>query len=787
MWAAACASTLGVCRRCRLARSARSSGGLEATRNDGTSPRSSSRPQRDAGGCDSRAGAPLAASSSWCATSRRRDSIGSPPTQSKRGGRLPLFGGMLLAALAVLTTGCAGTGFGSGPGGSEVIRLRPVSKPSRFALANKCWTMTSQRPLGLVSPAGSGYRSRRSKARAGRFYLKPTRLGAYLLYDQDRMLVTAAGKRKVSRTGGAKSSAVWAVRRAPGHDLHLVSTVNERKLAVSPARRLTLVAAKRSGPRTRFDFSRAHGCKRYPEARTGARGRPFKGTRANGTVKGFADAHLHITTELRAGGQVIFGRSFAPSGIPRALSAAGDARVHGEDGSLDITGNLLRNGTPIGTHDTHGWPTFAGWPTFDTITHQQTYYVWLKRMWKAGMRVTVAQTVEDEPLCRLEPRRSHSCDETEAIKLQIKRLKKLQNYVDAQSGGPGRGWFRIVRNPRQARRVIERGKLAVLIGIESSNLLGCSEFMDEPQCTRADIDRGIREYRRLGVRTMFVSHWVDNAFAGAALEGGSRGSFIGIMQALQTGEYFETGPCPEPGQGEEVDPLGLGILEFLSDFFPGAGEVLGIPIPDYPAGKQCNVKGLTDLGRYLIRHMMANHMLIEVDHMSERARLTVLNMAEKRDYPLVSSHTDTGGAWTPSDLRRLYALGGFATATPAESPELAEKILRLRPYRSPGRVFGVGLGTDTGGFSELPGPREDAGQNPLKYPFRSYEGDVKFTRERSGQRTFDLNADGVAHYGLFADLLADMQHQKRGRKAMPVLFRSAEAYLDTWRRAYRHG
>jgi hypothetical protein len=185
--------------------------------------------------------------------------------------------------------------------------------------------------------------------------------------------------------------------------------------------------------------------------------------------------------------------------------------------------------------------------------------------------------------------------------------------------------------------------------------------------------------------------------------------------------------------------------------------------------------------------MMASHMLIEVDHMSERARLTVLNMAEKRDYPLVSSHTDTGGAWTPSDLRRLYALGGFATATPAESPELAEKILRLRPYRSPGRVFGVGLGTDTGGFSELPGPREDAGQDPLKYPFRSYEGDVTFTRERSGQRTFDLNTDGVAHYGLFADLLADMQHQERGRKAMPVLFRSAEAYLDTWQRAYRHG
>ena len=37
----------------------------------------------------------------------------------------------------------------------------------------------------------------------------------------------------------------------------------------------------------------------------------------------------------------------------------------------------------------------------------------------------------------------------------------------------------------------------------------------------------------------------------------------------------------------------------------------------------------------------------------------------------------------------------------------------------------------------------------------------------------------MAHYGLFADLLADM----RGSKALPPLFRSAEAYLRTWQRA----
>jgi microsomal dipeptidase-like Zn-dependent dipeptidase len=683
----------------------------------------------------------------------------------------------ILGALAVL--GLTGTALGR-------ISPHAAKPPSKFALANHCWAIASVSNGRFVATRGDGYRVKpRSKAKAAAVYLKPTRLGAYLVYDQDRLLMTATGRRSVGRAHRLGNAAQWAPKPASGRTFTIVSTASRRKLAVKPGGGwLRLVARGASSRRTRFRFQRARHCRRYPEARSGARGKPFKGTRPNGDVIGFADAHLHITAELRAGGRVIHGRSFARYGITRALG--GDARDHGPDGSLDVTGNLLRNGTPFGTHDTHGWPTFAGWPVHDTITHQQTYYVWLKRMWKAGMRLVVAQTVEDEPLCRLEPRRSHSCDETRTIKLEIKRLKELQDYVDAQSGGPGRGWFRIVRNPTQARRVIERGKLAVLIGIESSNLLGCSEFKDQPQCTRADIDRGIREYRRLGVRTMFVAHWVDNAFSGAALEGGSRGAFISVLQALQTGEYFETAPCPERGQGEEVAPLGEGVLKFLRRFFPAAGRVIGIPIPSYPAGKQCNAKGLTDLGRYLIRRLMANHMLIEVDHMSERARLTVLNMAEKRDYPLVSSHTGTGGFWTPSDLRRLYALGGFVTARPDQAPELADSIVSLCGFQPGGHRSGVGLGTDTGGFSELPGPA-DGIQNPLSYPFRSFKGDVKFTRERTGTRTFDFNKDGVAQYGQFADLLADVQRQKRGKRALPILFKSAEAYIDTWRRAYEHG
>jgi hypothetical protein len=446
------------------------------------------------------------------------------------------------------------------------------------------------------------------------------------------------------------------------------------------------------------------------------------------------------------------------------LSADGDASTHGSTGVLDLTGNLLRHGIPVGTHDNHGWPTFKGWPVHDTITHQQVYYVWLKRAWMDGMRLIVAQTVEDHALCAIEVRRVRSCDELQSIAGQVERLREMQDYIDAQSGGPGRGWFRLVYDPGEARRVIEAGKLAVVIGVESSDPFGCGEFLGRAQCTKGDVDRGLDEFYRLGVRTMFPVHWVDNAFAGVALEDGARGTFINALNVAQTGLPFSTETCTHPGEVEQTH------------------SVVSLP----GSTPQCNTRGLTDLGAYLIRRMIAKHMLIEADHMSEKTRNTVLAMAEASDYPLVSSHNGTGGSWSPSQLRILSSLCGMVAVTPATAPELANKILALSGHKNSRCYFGVGLGTDTGGLGSQPGPRATASHNPLRYPFRSYDGRVEFVRERTGDFVYDLNAHGVAHYGLIPDLVADIQQGNGDRNALPLLFRSAEAYLQTWQRAVSH-
>ncbi len=303
--------------------------------------------------------------------------------------------------------------------------------------------------------------------------------------------------------------------------------------------------------------------------------------------------------------------------------------------------------------------------------------------------------------------------------------------------------------------MIEQGKLAVVIGIESSDLFGCSEFRGRPGCTRADIDRGLELYHRLGVRTMFPVHWVDNAFGGAALEGGGQGQVIAGLQVRQTGEPFRTETCSRPGEIEQ--PAGGGL----------------------PA--QCNSLGLTSLGAYAIRRMMADahddrgrpHEREDARHRDAIARPTTTRWSRATTAP--------GEPGLPAQLRGPVPPGRDGRRHSGHGAERGAQDPGAGALPAPGRYFGVGLGTDTGGLGSLPGPRPDAAAHPLHYPFRSYDGKVEFVRERTGEFTYDLNIEGVAHYGLLPDLIADIQQGHGDRPG------AAAAVPTRPRRIWRRG
>jgi hypothetical protein len=80
----------------------------------------------------------------------------------------------------------------------------------------------------------------------------------------------------------------------------------------------------------------------------------------------------------------------------------------------------------------------------------------------------------------------------------------------------------------------------------------------------------------------------------------------------------------------------------------------------------------------------------------------------------------------------------------------------------------------------------------VRYPFTLFRGaewgaefadvsPVTFDRQVTGERVYDINAEGWAHYGLVADIVEEVRVEG-GAAALNALYHSAEAYLQMWER-----
>ena len=179
--------------------------------------------------------------------------------------------------------------------------------------------------------------------------------------------------------------------------------------------------------------------------------------------------------------------------------------------------------------------------------------------------------VDNETLCELqrnavgEPTRD--CNSMNNAGRQAGTMYGMENYIDAQYGGPGKGFFQIVHSPAEAREVIKDGKIAVVLGIEISNLFDCKlnyklgrmkEPFEEPadgsgladdaslpaentyNCTTEEglpnsILTQMERIHGWGVRQIISIHEFDNAFGG-------NGIFDGLV--LNLGNRENTGGIP---------------------------------------------------------------------------------------------------------------------------------------------------------------------------------------------------------------------------------------------------
>lgn len=668
---------------------------------------------------------------------------------------------------------------------------------TRYGYNNQCVVIQDAVSRGFVIQKGSGWavgaEPQQSVDQAHAFFLKPSALGEYLLYTEGRQLLTADTNVSVSELSQANPLALWTLKvlgdktayprqpqmgeeASPAEiaayrnfkdpliqgDVFELTSHDGRALAVSNSGFLTSSSSTPRGFKlARVPLAR---CAEFPEAQSNVVGESFSGS----PLLGFADTHLHATSTTFLGGAKP-GTPFHKFGVTHALENCDED--HGPTGQRDVVGSLFSG--DVDGHSTQGWPVFTDWPSRTATTHEATYWKWIERAWKAGLRLTVNFAVDNQTLCRVQRNVSgdptRNCNEMQSAKQQINTAWAMQDYIDAQYGGPGQGWWRVVTEPAQARDVMSQGKLAVLLGVEISNLLNCTvtfnplnqqEGFEETAggptgqfygCAMTEtgapneILTQLKDLKNIGVSSLFTIHEFDNAFGGSDIfEGlvlnlGTRENSGGINNVLKglgvaaatgaqaealnrleplglaTGEFWTTHTCPDmndPKVGSVFPSLGASMTNLGPPppvcQYMGRGGRAGGKTACYPAEPQCNARTLTPIGLYTFAKVIEMGFIFEIDHLGYELKNQLLDLsaAQSPQYPTISGHGFSGLSLKQAE--RIYASGGLVYPTYNDTADLIKlwKILRAA-WRNSGTTvpFAMGFGSDTNGLSPQAAPR----------------------------------------------------------------------------------
>jgi hypothetical protein len=306
----------------------------------------------------------------------------------------------------------------------------------------------------------------------------------------------------------------------------------------------------------------------------------------------------------------------------------------------------------------------------------------------------------------------------------------------------------------------------------------------------------------MGVRQVTPIHLANNAFGGTAIYL----RFLETVNVFLSGERWEVEDAWQSGVRYRLDNDGEDLLNdiertvvssgnrqkkmqrrTLIDHIPGIRDLFDINDAPTLKGGHANVRGLNDYGKVLLEEMMARGFIIDVDHMSEKATDSALDLVEKQQYPVICSHTWFRDLLFSGDLEfdekrheaygtgdvhkvaheagkrgdqveRIARLGGIVSPILNQGdiaglrrwmPKLAEKIAEPNAGSSTSFAqaylyavaktggLGVAIGTDINGAAGLPGPRFG--------PFAAYgvNGDDRRIPERRGEIERQIN--GVAY------------------------------------------
>jgi microsomal dipeptidase-like Zn-dependent dipeptidase len=512
-------------------------------------------------------------------------------------------------------------------------------------------------------------------------------------------------------------------------------------------------------------------------------------------LRGFVDLHTHPLANLGFGGKLFYGGPDIGALLPadpdchhnvRATSeqqALGhDKSTHGgHDFFSNPCGDELRKAVIHGlqqglhgadeTEDASGYPTFSEWPVWNDLTHQKMWVEWIRRAYHGGLRVMVALAVNNKTLGDMTAGPGdYPTDDKSSADRQIEEIK---SFV-ARHGD----FMEVAYTSADLHRIVSANKLAVVVGLEIDHI-GNFQTVQNPavpsdEAVRTEIGRLHRE----GVRYIFPVHVLDNAFGGSA----AYVNLFDVSNVRESGHPYDL-VCASPTDNitYRYDNNDLDTKLVLVQLAKTGFAVESINTPQCPNGiGQKNRLPLTARGITAIKEMMRLGMLIDIDHMSQAAADQALGLAWQFHYPVNSGHNGLRGAVAGSQNERalradqyatigkLHGMAGVGSAG-LDSGRWLSLYNHVVQAMGGGDVV-AGFGTDTNGFA-LGMPRR---ASSLKYS-------SSFPPSRDGQRTWDYNRDGVAHYGMLWDFLEDVRTLPGGATVIDNNFMyGADYFFRTW-------
>lgn len=272
-------------------------------------------------------------------------------------------------------------------------------------------------------------------------------------------------------------------------------------------------------------------------------------------VTGFADLHAHVFSEAAFGRRVIVD---APAGScdgdNHGLTRANNALLSFQPSvkSDPMMSQLQRHKA---ASDYNGW---------DQWTHDQYTTVDLRLAHERGARIIVMSAVNAVPLCAItrsitpdaegrslagtDPRNAFDCGDDVNIHRQI--------ALTLDMAAENASWMEVVLSPEGARSAIERGKLAVVLGVEGDDYLdaadyggigskaridACLEEGNTQDCAKA-AEEVVTELWRLGIRVVIPIHEWTNAAGGASVHLPSLFQAAYARREIPPHYYDELGP-----------------------------------------------------------------------------------------------------------------------------------------------------------------------------------------------------------------------------------------------------